>query len=230
MKRRMLVALVAAVAVGLAACGSSNDEQSAQKDSSAPAREGEAGRRSDGALRRGRRQHRSRASPTTSTASTSPTRRSGRCTPSNPTTRKTPEPDLAEAAPEISADGKTVTVKIRSGVKFSPPVNRVVTSKDVAYGIERGFLKTVNGPYVGAYMGDLLGLKAFQDGKAKQHRRDPDAGRHHDRLQARPPARSDLRRRACPAGLRARAARVRGEVRRQEPTLTAPTRWPRART
>ena len=85
-----------------------------------------------------------------------------------PDDAKTPEPDLAEAAPEISADGKTVTIKIRPGVKFSPPVNRVVTSKDVAYGIERGFLKTVNGQYVGAYMGDLLGLKAFQDGKAKR--------------------------------------------------------------
>jgi peptide/nickel transport system substrate-binding protein len=78
-----------------------------------------------------------------------------------------PQPDLAEGAPQISPDGKTVTVKIRSGVKFSPPVNREVTSKDVRYGLERGFLKTVNGAYVGAYMGDVVGLKAYQDGKAK---------------------------------------------------------------
>jgi peptide/nickel transport system substrate-binding protein len=84
-----------------------------------------------------------------------------------PDNAKDLEPDLAESAPDISADGKTVTVKIRAGVKFSPPVNRVVTSKDVKYGIERGFLKTVNGPYVGAYMGDMTGLKAFQSGKAK---------------------------------------------------------------
>jgi peptide/nickel transport system substrate-binding protein len=76
-------------------------------------------------------------------------------------------PDLAEGPPQISADGKTVTVKIRSGVKFSPPVNREVTSKDVKYGIERGFLKTVNGPYVGAYMGDMIGLDAYKSGKAK---------------------------------------------------------------
>jgi len=83
-----------------------------------------------------------------------------------PDDAKTPEPDLAEGPPDISSDGKTVTVKIRSGVKFSPPVNREVTSKDVKYALESGFTKTVNGPYVGAYMGDLHGLKAFQDGKA----------------------------------------------------------------
>src|SRR4051794_29607375 len=84
-----------------------------------------------------------------------------------PDNAKDLEPDLAEGPPQISSDGKTVTVKIKSGVKFSPPVNRVVTSKDVKYGIERGFLKTVNGPYVGAYMGDMVGLKDFQSGKAK---------------------------------------------------------------
>ncbi len=79
-----------------------------------------------------------------------------------------PEPDLAEGPPQISDGGKTLTVKIRSGVKFSPPVNREVTSKDVKYGLERGFKKNVNGPYVGAYMGDIEGVKAYQDGKAKE--------------------------------------------------------------
>jgi peptide/nickel transport system substrate-binding protein len=79
-----------------------------------------------------------------------------------------PEPDLAEGPPEIAKDGKTLTVKIRKGVKFSPPVNREVTSADVKYALERGFLKTVNGPYVGAYMGDIEGVKAYQDGKAKE--------------------------------------------------------------
>ena len=78
------------------------------------------------------------------------------------------EPDLAEGPPEISEDGKTVTVKIRTGVKFSPPVNREVTSDDVKYALERGFTPEVAGPYVGAYMGSLTGLKAFQDGKAKE--------------------------------------------------------------
>src|SRR3954452_2119744 len=68
-------------------------------------------------------------------------------------------PDLASAAPEVSADAKTVTVKIRSDVKFSPPVNRVATSKDVKYAIERGFFNTVNNGYAGAYFGNLDGAK-----------------------------------------------------------------------
>src|SRR5215216_8205426 len=51
-----------------------------------------------------------------------------------------PSPDLAESDPEVSQDGKTVTVKIRKGVKFSPPVNREVKSADVKYAIERDFL------------------------------------------------------------------------------------------
>jgi peptide/nickel transport system substrate-binding protein len=79
-----------------------------------------------------------------------------------------PEPDLAEGPPQIADDGKTLTVKIKTGVKFSPPVNREVTSKDVKYALERGFLKNVNGPYVGAYMSDIEGVKAYQGGKADE--------------------------------------------------------------
>ena len=85
-----------------------------------------------------------------------------------PDDAKNLEPDLAEGPPEIAADGTSVTVKIRTGVKFSPPVDREVTSADVKYGLERGFLPTVAGPYVGAYMGSLKGLKAYQDGDAKE--------------------------------------------------------------
>jgi peptide/nickel transport system substrate-binding protein len=69
------------------------------------------------------------------------------------------EPLLAESDPQISEDGCTVTVAIKQGVKFSPPVDRVVTSADVKYGIERGFFNTVNNGYAGAYFGDLRGAK-----------------------------------------------------------------------
>jgi peptide/nickel transport system substrate-binding protein len=77
-----------------------------------------------------------------------------------------PVPDLADGDPQISDGGKTVTVKIRKGVKFSPPVNRAVTSDDVKYALERGFTKEVPNGYLEAYMGDVKGLKAFQDGDA----------------------------------------------------------------
>src|SRR4051794_23830637 len=68
-----------------------------------------------------------------------------------------PRPDLAVAAPVVSKDGRTVTVKLRSGVHFSPPVKREVTSADLKYAIERGFSSTVNNPYAGAYFGDIAG-------------------------------------------------------------------------
>ena len=68
-------------------------------------------------------------------------------------------PDLAESDPQISEDGKSVTVKIKTGVKFSPPVDREVTSKDVKYAVERGFFNTVNNGYAGAYFGDIVGAE-----------------------------------------------------------------------
>jgi len=68
-----------------------------------------------------------------------------------------PVPDLAEAPPEISEDGRTVTVRLRGGVRFSRPVGREVVSGDVKYAIERAFTANVAGPYVHAYFGDLVG-------------------------------------------------------------------------
>ena len=70
-----------------------------------------------------------------------------------------PVPDLAEGPPQISDDAKTVTVKLRSGVKFSPPVNREVTSKDVKYAFERFFSENVGGQY-GTYFTDIEGAPA----------------------------------------------------------------------
>jgi peptide/nickel transport system substrate-binding protein len=66
-------------------------------------------------------------------------------------------PDLATGPAQISDGGKTVTVHIKHGVKFSPPVNREVTSADVKYAIERGFLTSVANGYAGAYLSDIIG-------------------------------------------------------------------------
>jgi peptide/nickel transport system substrate-binding protein len=81
-----------------------------------------------------------------------------------PNTFAAPTPDLASGPPEISADRKTVTVHIRSGVHFSPPVNREVTSADVAYAIERGANPNVANPYFSTYFGSLIGAGTANGG------------------------------------------------------------------
>jgi peptide/nickel transport system substrate-binding protein len=67
-------------------------------------------------------------------------------------------PDLAEGDPEISEDGKTVTVKIKSGATFSKPVNREITSKDFKYAIERAFTSNVSNGYARIYFRDIIGV------------------------------------------------------------------------
>jgi peptide/nickel transport system substrate-binding protein len=70
-----------------------------------------------------------------------------------------PLPDMAAAAPEVSPDGRTVTVHIMRGVRFSPPVNREVTSHDVAYAFARMFSANVAAPYA-SYFRALDGAPA----------------------------------------------------------------------
>src|SRR4051812_13927918 len=77
-------------------------------------------------------------------------------------------PDFAASYPTASKDGRTVTVKLKKGVKFSPPVNREATAADVKYAIERDFLPQVGNGYAGAYWNDLEGVKDYQSGKAKE--------------------------------------------------------------
>jgi peptide/nickel transport system substrate-binding protein len=84
----------------------------------------------------------------------------------NDTTKASP--DLAKEYPTVSKDGKTVTIKLRRGVRFSPPVNREVTAADVKYAIERDFLPQVGNGYATAYWGDLLGSKQYGSGDAKE--------------------------------------------------------------
>jgi peptide/nickel transport system substrate-binding protein len=58
------------------------------------------------------------------------------------------KPDLAEGEPEISDDKKTVTVTLKKGVKFGPPVNREIQAKDVKYAFERAFSANVPNQYL----------------------------------------------------------------------------------
>src|SRR3954464_3230652 len=70
-----------------------------------------------------------------------------------------PAPDLASGKPEISGDDMTITVHLRKGVRFAPPVDRAVTSKDVKYALERFFTSNVGGQYT-AYFADVEGAPA----------------------------------------------------------------------
>jgi peptide/nickel transport system substrate-binding protein len=68
-----------------------------------------------------------------------------------------PVPDVAEGEPEISADNKTITVHIKKGIKYAPPVNREVKTADIKYAFERSFSKQVPSGYAGTYFSSIVG-------------------------------------------------------------------------
>jgi peptide/nickel transport system substrate-binding protein len=71
-----------------------------------------------------------------------------------------PVPLLASGPPIISKDGKTLTVHIKSGWKFSPPVNRAITSADVAYAFQRDFNPNIQNGYASGYFPIVGAAKA----------------------------------------------------------------------
>jgi peptide/nickel transport system substrate-binding protein len=86
-----------------------------------------------------------------------------------PAQGKEPTPDLATDKPIVSNGGKTITIKIKTGIKYAPPhQTRVVKSADFKYGLERCFLPSVGNGYHSVYYADIAGSKAFEAGKAKQ--------------------------------------------------------------
>ncbi len=73
--------------------------------------------------------------------------------PEDPTT---PVPDLADGDPVVSADNKTVTVKLKRGIKYGTNEQtaisgKEVTAADVKYAFERGYNPTVGNGYEGVY-------------------------------------------------------------------------------
>ena len=75
-------------------------------------------------------------------------------------------PDLADSVPEPSADGLTYTFKLKQGIKFGPPLDREITSKDIAFAFERIGTKSLAAQY-GFYYDVIEGMAAFKDGSAK---------------------------------------------------------------
>ena len=70
-----------------------------------------------------------------------------------------PVPDLADGEPEITDDGRTLTFKIREGIKYSPPVDRDVVAADFKYAIERGLMPGVANGYMSSYLNSLEGFE-----------------------------------------------------------------------
>jgi peptide/nickel transport system substrate-binding protein len=74
----------------------------------------------------------------------------------NPEDPKTQVPDLADGPPVVSADNRTVTVKIKRGIRYgtnkqSAITGKEVTSADVKYAFERGLNPSVANGYEGVY-------------------------------------------------------------------------------
>src|SRR3954453_1995440 len=74
-------------------------------------------------------------------------------------------PDLATALPKPTNGGKTYTFHLKSGIKFAPPVNREITSKDIAYALQR-LANPSNGGQYAFYYTDIVGWANGAKGKA----------------------------------------------------------------
>jgi peptide/nickel transport system substrate-binding protein len=75
-------------------------------------------------------------------------------------------PDLAKTMPKVTNGGKTYTFHLKNGVKFAPPVNRAVTSHDIAYAMQRLAKPSYGGQYA-FYYTVIQGWDAYAKGKAK---------------------------------------------------------------
>jgi len=74
--------------------------------------------------------------------------------------------DLATDVPKPTDNGLTYTYHLRSGVKFGPPINRVVTAKDVVYAMNR-LADPKDGAEYGFYYSVVKGFDDVVNGKAK---------------------------------------------------------------
>ena len=74
--------------------------------------------------------------------------------------------DLATAVPQPTDNGLTYTYKLRKGIKFAPPVNRAITSKDVAYAMNR-LANPKDGGQYSFYYTVIKGWDDVANGKAK---------------------------------------------------------------
>jgi peptide/nickel transport system substrate-binding protein len=75
-------------------------------------------------------------------------------------------PDLATTVAKPTNGGMRYTYKLKSGIRFAPPVGREITSKDVQYALERA-ARPKNGAQYGFYYAVIRGWDAYAAGKTK---------------------------------------------------------------
>ena len=75
-------------------------------------------------------------------------------------------PDLATSVPTATDGGLTWTFTLKSGVRYAPPVNRVITSHDIVTAFER-IAKPALAAQYGFYYTTIAGMDTYASGKAK---------------------------------------------------------------
>src|SRR3954468_8948615 len=83
--------------------------------------------------------------------------------------KTSPTPDVAAARPQTSAAGRTVTIPIRPGIRYSAPLSgRTVTAADVAYALTRDLTSRVGNGYAGAYYNVIAGARRVLAGRTQK--------------------------------------------------------------
>jgi len=72
-------------------------------------------------------------------------------------------PDLATDTGQISSDGLTWTFKLKPGLKWGPPVNRAISSKDIAFAFDRIDTKSLVAQYGFYFDGTIQGMNGPVD-------------------------------------------------------------------
>jgi peptide/nickel transport system substrate-binding protein len=172
----LLVAVALALAVALAACGSSSSSSSSSASTASgslpagvknPVTESLTGGKRGGVLNEVQTEDFEHLDPGQSYFQldyqiTDATQRS--LYSYKPNTFSESTPDMAEGPAQLSDGNKLITINIRKGVHFSPPVNREVTAADVVYAFERVANPNVANPYYLGYLSSIEGMKTAKGG------------------------------------------------------------------
>jgi DNA-binding SARP family transcriptional activator/ABC-type transport system substrate-binding protein len=81
---------------------------------------------------------------------------------------KTVVPEVAADFPEVSDGGRTYTIRIRDGYRFSPPSNEPVTAASFRRAFERSLSPNFDPNYFPPQFANLVGARAYDAGKARR--------------------------------------------------------------